>query len=106
MKKTDIAISACGSTLYELCAMKVPTIGIVIADNQERLGKQMCIEGVIVGGKWIGDYDRGELKCLLNNLITNKEVREIIIKRQSNLININGVYLLKEEIEKILRRKV
>lgn len=106
MNKCYIAISACGSTLYELCAMKVPTMGIVIADNQKRLGKQMCEEGVILGGKWIWDYDRGELNDLLNKLIANKEAREIIMKKQSNLINKNGVYLLKDEIEKIIRREV
>jgi len=104
MNKCGIAISACGSTLYELCAMKVPTIGIVIADNQEWLGKQMCEEGAILGGKWIWDHKHGELKDLLNKLITNKEVRENIIKIQSNLINKNGVRLLKEEIEKIMIR--
>lgn len=34
MQKCDIAVSAAGSTLYELCACGVPTITYVLADNQ------------------------------------------------------------------------
>ena len=34
MKSADIAISAAGTTLYELCACGTPTISYVIADNQ------------------------------------------------------------------------
>lgn len=34
MQYCDVAISAAGSTLYELCATKTPTITYVLADNQ------------------------------------------------------------------------
>jgi len=34
MQKCDLAISAAGSTLYELCAVGVPTICFVVAENQ------------------------------------------------------------------------
>lgn len=34
MSRCDIAISAAGSTLYELCATQTPTITYVVADNQ------------------------------------------------------------------------
>ena len=34
MQSCDVAISAAGSTLYELCATQTPTITYVVADNQ------------------------------------------------------------------------
>lgn len=34
MQSVDVAISAAGSTLYELCATQTPTITYVLADNQ------------------------------------------------------------------------
>lgn len=34
MLESDIAISACGQTLYELARVGVPTIGVCMADNQ------------------------------------------------------------------------
>lgn len=36
MSICDIAVSAAGSTLYELCSVGVPTIGFTFADNQRR----------------------------------------------------------------------
>ncbi|MCI8723022.1 MAG: hypothetical protein HFH16_04800, partial [Ruminococcus sp.] len=34
MQKCDVAVSASGSTLYELCATQTPTITYILADNQ------------------------------------------------------------------------
>ncbi len=34
MQACDVAISAAGSTLYELCATQTPTITYILADNQ------------------------------------------------------------------------
>ncbi len=36
MKRCDIAVSAAGSTLYELCCVGVPTVGFYFAENQRR----------------------------------------------------------------------
>ncbi len=36
MINNDLAISAGGNTLYELCACGIPTIAIIIADNQRK----------------------------------------------------------------------
>jgi len=36
MRKSDIAVSAGGQTLYELARVGVPTVGICVADNQVR----------------------------------------------------------------------
>lgn len=35
MKNVDLAVSACGGTIYELVYMGIPTIGIVVAENQK-----------------------------------------------------------------------
>lgn len=34
MGRCDLAVSAAGTTLYELCALGIPTISFIIADNQ------------------------------------------------------------------------
>lgn len=36
MRECDIAVSAAGSTLYELCSMGVPTVGFYFVENQRR----------------------------------------------------------------------
>lgn len=41
MSEVDLAISACGGTVYELSYMGVPTIAICIVDNQENTAKYL-----------------------------------------------------------------
>ena len=41
MQKVDLAISACGSTIYELASCGIPTIGIVVANNQRQIASKM-----------------------------------------------------------------
>lgn len=45
MQQCDMAVSAAGSTLYELCACGMPTITYVLADNQ-KLEKVLYVEKV------------------------------------------------------------
>lgn len=47
MSECDVCIAACGSTLYELSYLGVPTIGIVIAGNQKICGDFMEDNGLI-----------------------------------------------------------
>lgn len=47
MMNCDIAISAAGSTLYELCACGTPTITYTLADNQLIAAKQFEEQGIM-----------------------------------------------------------
>lgn len=47
MERADMAISAAGSTLYELCAVGTPTISYTFADNQIRNAVQFQEDGMI-----------------------------------------------------------
>lgn len=78
MKKCDLAITAGGSTVYELSAARVPFIGFAYAPNQEKLVQ--CLEAS--GGNWHldkkGTLDRiehffGELQdCDKRNRISER----------------------------------
>jgi len=103
MKKCDIAISACGSTLYELCAMNIPIIGIIIADNQELVAKKMKEKFLIIEAYYIDELKEGNLKSSLNKLINDKKLRNEIINNQCNVVNVHGVKNLTAEINKLKR---
>lgn len=105
MLKCDIAISACGSTLYELSAMKVPAIGIVLAENQKYVAEKMKNMGLILDCFYIENIDNIDLMSMLNKLIENKLLRKNIIKKQEQLVNLYGVENLVSEINEMLQSK-
>lgn len=47
MKNCDLAVSAAGTTLYELCAVGVPTVSFTMADNQLTAAKAFADAGMI-----------------------------------------------------------
>lgn len=66
MLECDMAISSCGSTLYELGLLGIPTIGISIADNQIPLANRMHSEGLI---EYVGEINTLKAGILRENLL-------------------------------------
>ena len=90
MCECDLAISAAGSTLYELAVCKIPTICFITADNQIELAKGFAKRGFAIN---VGDA-RDEVsfyinlqKTIVKMLIDNK-LRENL--RNTVHINENG----------------
>lgn len=48
LQKCDLALSAAGTTLYELCAIGVPTICFAIAENQLTCAKGFAAAGAVI----------------------------------------------------------
>lgn len=56
MAQADIAISAAGSTMYELSAMGVPTISCYYVENQRQIAEGFAKEaGVLNAGNYVGN---------------------------------------------------
>lgn len=102
MKISDMAISACGSTLYELSAMKVPTIGIVIAQNQEEVARCMSDKKMIINAKDLINKNKEEFKECVLNLLNDFELRKSLIDNSSNCVNVNGAEKLTKEIMSLI----
>lgn len=91
MKKCDIAISTTGSTIYELAAMNLPTIGIVVAENQREICREMDRRGIIIGTEDLIYTNHKKFKEIVLSLINDKDLRVNMMKNQRNIISINGV---------------
>lgn len=65
MAGSEIALSAGGSTLYELSAMGVPTIAFSFAENQERLVQTFAGRGIVQYG---GNYRTDGNKMVQNTI--------------------------------------
>lgn len=102
MMKCDIAVSACGSTMYELCACGLPTVTYSFADNHIPGIRKFAEKGITFN---CGDLRAGFEK-VLNNIIKSVEklnedylMRRQKIKLVSEVIDGNGAFRIFSEIK-------
>lgn len=74
MLRSDIAISSGGQTLYELARVGVPTIAIIVADNQENAVKSWQRNGFIeLAGYWTNGNLIENLEKKMHHLMDYKK---------------------------------
>nr|WP_303183136.1 UDP-2,4-diacetamido-2,4,6-trideoxy-beta-L-altropyranose hydrolase [Lachnoclostridium phocaeense] len=93
MTKCDIAITASGSTTYELCACGTPSIIYTLADNQIEIASAFSEKGLLC---YAGDIREDKEYCLFNikkylkAYIANYELRKRISRHMQEVIDGNG----------------
>ncbi|HEY8889396.1 MAG TPA: UDP-2,4-diacetamido-2,4,6-trideoxy-beta-L-altropyranose hydrolase [Clostridium sp.] len=102
MQKCDIAISACGSTLYELAICGIATLGIIVAENQQGIATKLSKMGIIKNMGWYDKLDKDMFASELNDFCNDYGKRKEIYTRAKEAIDGNGV----KRIVKNLIRKI
>lgn len=90
MQWADLAISAAGSTCWELAAMGVPMLVTVLADNQERLAASLADNGVAVNLGWFYSWPPGQAAGVIGTLLENQEKRRQMGGRGQSLVDCRG----------------
>ncbi|OAA92756.1 UDP-2,4-diacetamido-2,4,6-trideoxy-beta-L-altropyranose hydrolase [Clostridium coskatii] len=98
MDRCDIAISACGSTLYELAACGVPALGLIIAENQKEIAKKMEQEKLIINLGPIDKLNKEKLVNTVEELCSDLNRRKQMNYNQSIVIDKNGAEKLCKNI--------
>jgi len=102
MKQCDIAVTAAGSTIYELCACGVPSIIYTFADNQLAIAHAVSKMGLL---PWVGDVRENMKSCMGNiiseieSLINDKENRNRQSQVIMHLVDGKGCARIVREIE-------
>lgn len=91
MTNADIAISAGGTTLYELCACGTPAISYTFADNQMGNAIQFDEEGMIL---YAGDFRKDDavdsIRSLLEDMKNDYELRQHYSVRMKQFVDGKG----------------
>jgi len=102
MQKCDVAVSACGSTLYELAVCGVPTLGIIIAYNQKGIASKLNNEGVIRSLGLYNEISQDKLISDIEQLAQSKKMRQCISNAGKDLVDGKGIERLSEAINNVL----
>ena len=89
MRMCDIAVSAVGSTLYELCACGIPTITYVVADNQIPGAEAFERMGMVVS---LGDIrGRENVECdvirMVLDMARDLKKRQYMSRRMQDMVD-------------------
>lgn len=100
MKKCDAAISASGSTLYELCACGMPTVCFEIASNQEGAERWENEGYMLYSGNAAKDLDSCINSCISKLIWLNNHYQERMemSSRMQKLVDGKGAERLAEYI--------
>ncbi len=91
MAWADLAISAGGSTCWELAFMGLPSLILVLSENQQPIAEKLDIRGVAMNLGWYCDVTPTDIANAVAQLSTDAERRAIMSQQGQELIDGKGV---------------
>lgn len=99
MQRCDMAVTAGGTTLYELCSMRMPTIAIPIVENQQK-----NVEGFVALGLGVAleqDAPETELASVIGVMASNPDDRRKYASRMGEVVDGKGSHILANELAQL-----
>lgn len=98
MADSDLAIGAAGSTAWERCCLGLPTLMVVLADNQQFIADQLAVigAGLILNGQ---SELQGQLCLMLEEVISSGQLLDKLINGAASVLDGLGI----EKIARHLR---
>ncbi|AET70304.1 pseudaminic acid biosynthesis-associated protein PseG [Desulfosporosinus orientis DSM 765] len=90
MLRSDLAISAGGSTLYELAACGTPALAVILADNQEGIVCKMDELGYVMNLGWYNQLKKDLVLHKLDELRYDFQLRREMSSRGQRLVDGKG----------------
>lgn len=90
MAWADIAISAAGTTTWELAFMMLPSLLLVLSKNQELVAKQLDLKGIAINLNRQEDISIGGIAAAVSRLLESFELRATMSESGKHLIDGEG----------------
>ncbi len=91
MAWADVAVSAGGTTLWELACMGLPSLVCIIASNQESAVNALVHDKVFRTAGWISEKSPAEIAGELSLLLQDRTLRDGMSKRMAEVVDGKGV---------------
>jgi len=99
MQWADLAISAAGSTSYELCCMGVPSILVIVADNQQGVAGALGAAGAAINVGWHNRLESSELSATLARVRADTSLRRELAERARSMVDGKGSQRVAAELQ-------
>ncbi len=102
MAEADIAIGAAGSTSWERCALGLPTILVILAENQREVGRRLAASGAaeLID---LDDNFGSHMAASLRLLLDNDAARSAMSDGASAICDGSGVFKVARAVLSLLR---
>ena len=90
IRGADLAITAAGSTCWEIAFMGVPSINIILSDNQERIARELDQAGAARSLGWWNEIDEKVLADAIFELVNSPVFRAEMSRKATHLIDGHG----------------
>ena len=101
MVSSDLAVSAGGTTIWELCCIALPSIVIQIAENQIESVKSLGKEGLITDLGWFEQVTEHHIKNALQVLINDSGKSKLMSIKGRKMVDGKGKKRIAEAICKL-----
>jgi UDP-2,4-diacetamido-2,4,6-trideoxy-beta-L-altropyranose hydrolase len=90
MAWADVAITAGGSTCWELAWMRLPCVIIILAENQQQIAENLDMMGVAMNLGWHTSVYRDPMAENISELLYGLDLRREMVQRTYRLVDGNG----------------
>ena len=107
MQSCDIAVTAGGSTMYELCAVGIPILCFSFVDNQEKIVEGFCEQKVVCfGGNFLvqGESMLDDISEQIALLKSNLTLRQESSQKERELVDGQGAARIAERLLDFLEK--
>lgn len=101
MSKADIAIGAAGATAYERAVLGLPSIIIIVADNQRGIAQLMTEAGASFNAGSLSGGVSARLQPLVRSLIEQDDIRVSMARAASTLVDGRGALRVAFELSEV-----
>jgi UDP-2,4-diacetamido-2,4,6-trideoxy-beta-L-altropyranose hydrolase len=87
MRWADIAVSAGGTTVWELFFMGVPSLLGITADNQENIVNTLSIRGFALSLGWLDVHKPDALSFIISEMIRDQHLRKKLSEKSTSVVD-------------------
>lgn len=98
MTSADLAIGASGTSTWERCCLGLPSIVMILADNQKEIAEELEKEGVVVNLGWHKDVTEMDIRDAIQNLLADSDKRRSMGLKGKMMVDGAGAIRVVEKI--------